>query len=180
MTNLQVSEDILPLGQFKTHASQLLKSINTNNRTIVITQNGKPAGVVMSPTDRLNSQARFILAVQQGLNDEQAGRVIDDEQLDAVLERELPTAWSYAGANAQLTTLSPLHWLPSSRDCESILFILLFKTIRCAVIGCAEQSEAHRSRMMRLLRSAHPMALSNWFENTYIYMHNTKHGAFYL
>lgn len=92
MTNLQISEDILPLGQFKAHASALLKSINTNNRAIVITQNGKPAAVVLSPSefDRLNSQARFIIAVQQGLNDEQAGRVIDDDELDAILERELP------------------------------------------------------------------------------------------
>lgn len=93
MTNLHISEDILPLGQFKTQASQLLKSINSNNRAIVITQNGKPAAVVLSPTefDRLNTQARFIFAVQQGLNDEQAGRVIEDDELDALLERELPT-----------------------------------------------------------------------------------------
>jgi len=92
MSNLQISEDILPLGQFKTHASQLLKSINSNNRAIVITQNGKPAAVVLSPNefDRLNAQVRFISAVQQGLNDEQAGRVIDDDELDAILERELP------------------------------------------------------------------------------------------
>jgi prevent-host-death family protein len=93
MTNLQISEDILPLGQFKAHASQLLKSININNRAVVITQNGKPAAVVLSPHefDRLNAQDRFILAVNQGLNDEQAGRVIDDDDLDAILERELPT-----------------------------------------------------------------------------------------
>jgi prevent-host-death family protein len=92
MTNLQISEDILPLGQFKTHASQLLKSINANNRTIVITQNGKPAAVVLSPNefDRLNTQARFISAVQQGLNDGQAGRVFDNDELDDILERELP------------------------------------------------------------------------------------------
>ena len=90
MSNLQISEDILPLGQFKTHASQLLKSINNSNRSIVITQNGKPAAVVLSPGefDRLNAQARFISAVQQGLNDDQTGRVINDDELDAVLERE--------------------------------------------------------------------------------------------
>jgi prevent-host-death family protein len=93
MSNMQISEDILPLGQFKTHASQLLKNLNSNNRAIVITQNGKPAAVVLSPNefDRLNAQARFISAVHQGLNDEQAGRVIDDEELDIILERELPT-----------------------------------------------------------------------------------------
>ncbi|MEI7994301.1 MAG: type II toxin-antitoxin system Phd/YefM family antitoxin [Methylococcaceae bacterium] len=90
MSNLQISEDILPLGQFKTHASQLLKSINSSNRSIVITQNGKPAAVVLSPGefDRLNTQAKFIFAIQQGLNDEQAGRVNNDDELDAILERE--------------------------------------------------------------------------------------------
>lgn len=93
MTTLQISEDILPLGQFKSHASQILKGLKVNNRPIVITQNGKPAAVVLSPVefDRLNEQAHFIAAVQQGMDDEQAGRSISDDELTAHLERELPT-----------------------------------------------------------------------------------------
>jgi predicted transcriptional regulator len=49
--------------------------------------------VALSPGefDRLNAQARFISAIQEGLNDEQAGWVIDDDELDAILERESPT-----------------------------------------------------------------------------------------
>ena len=68
-----------------------LKSINSSNRSIIITQNGKPAAVVLSPSefDRLNAQSRFISAVQQGLDDVQAGRVIDDDSLDAVLEHKI-------------------------------------------------------------------------------------------
>ncbi|MDT4332440.1 type II toxin-antitoxin system Phd/YefM family antitoxin [Methylomonas sp. MED-D] len=91
MSTIQVSEDILPLGQFKTQASALIKSINSSNRSIVITQNGKPAAVVLSPSefDRLNSQARFVSAVRQGLDDIQAGRVIEDEQLAEVLEHKI-------------------------------------------------------------------------------------------
>ncbi|MCX7099928.1 MAG: type II toxin-antitoxin system Phd/YefM family antitoxin [Methylobacter sp.] len=87
MSTLQVSEDIVPLGQFKTQASALLKSINSSNRSIIITQNGKATAVVLSPSefDRLNAQSRFISAVQQGLDDIQAGRVIDDDMLDDVL-----------------------------------------------------------------------------------------------
>ena len=83
MNELQVAEDILPLGHFKTHASALLKCIKINNRPIVITQNGKPAAVVLSPAefDRLNEQSRFSLAVRQGLDDEQEGKLIDDEVL---------------------------------------------------------------------------------------------------
>ena len=91
MNELQVAEDILPLGHFKTHASALLKGIKINNRPIVITQNGKPAAVVLSPAefDRLNEQARFSLAVRQGLVDEQEGRLINDEDLDNLLDEAL-------------------------------------------------------------------------------------------
>ena len=90
MTSIQISEDILPLGQFKAHASQILKGLKGSNRPIVITQNGKPAAVVLSPAefDRLNEQARFIAAVRQGMADEEAGRFISDEELTAHLERE--------------------------------------------------------------------------------------------
>ncbi len=91
MSTIQISEDILPLGQFKIQASALLKSINSSNRSIIITQNGKPAAVVLSPSefDRLNTQPRFLSAVQQGLEDVQAGRVIDDDMLDVVLEGKI-------------------------------------------------------------------------------------------
>jgi len=88
MAELQVAEDILPLGHFKAHASALLKGINLSNRPLIITQNGKPAAVVLSPAefDRLNEQARFSAAVRQGLDDEQAGRLVEDEALDALLQ----------------------------------------------------------------------------------------------
>ena len=91
MFTIQISEDILPLGQFKIQASALLKSINSSNRSIIITQNGKPAAVVLSPSefDPLNTQSRFLSAVQQGLEDVQAGRVIDDDMLDVVLEGKI-------------------------------------------------------------------------------------------
>ena len=98
MSTLHTSENIFPLDQFKNQASTLLKSINSNNRSIVITQNGKPAAVVLSPGefDRLNAQAQFISAIQQGLNDVQAGRVIEDEMLDDVLERKIARNYEVA------------------------------------------------------------------------------------
>ena len=88
MTELQIAEDILPLGQFKANASALLKGMNSTHRAIVITQKGKPIAVVVSPAeyDRLNEQSRFIAAVRQGLEDEQAGRLIDDEVIDDILQ----------------------------------------------------------------------------------------------
>ena len=91
MSKIQISEDILPLGQFKTQASQLLKKINQDNRAVVITQNGKPAAVMLSPNeyDRLNNQCQFLAAMQEGLNDEQSGRIIEDDALDSLLDSNL-------------------------------------------------------------------------------------------
>jgi PHD/YefM family antitoxin component YafN of YafNO toxin-antitoxin module len=54
----------------------------------VITLNGKPAAVVMSPReyDRLTYRARFLRSVEEGMAAADAGRVIDDAELGRRLE----------------------------------------------------------------------------------------------
>jgi predicted transcriptional regulator len=54
---------------------------------MVITQGGKAAAVLISPEeyDRLNYEAHVVAAIEQGLADADAGRVVDDEDLDGVL-----------------------------------------------------------------------------------------------
>ena len=49
-----------------------------------VTQNGKAAAVLISPSDfdLLTEQARFVDAVQKGLADVQDGRMLSDEDLD--------------------------------------------------------------------------------------------------
>lgn len=49
MRKINVAEDIIPIGEFKTHASELLRQLHTTRRPLVITQNGKPAAVVITP-----------------------------------------------------------------------------------------------------------------------------------
>ena len=51
MRKINVAEDIIPIGEFKTHASELLRKMHTTGRPLVITQNGKPAAVVISPEE---------------------------------------------------------------------------------------------------------------------------------
>jgi predicted transcriptional regulator len=53
-----------------------------------VTQNGKAAAVLLSPEefDRLTSQAHFISAVQEGLDDAEAGRAISDAELGRKLD----------------------------------------------------------------------------------------------
>ena len=85
---LQISEDILPIGDFKTHAGRVLRRLRADGRPVVITQHGRPAGVLVSPDeyDRLRERERFVEAVQEGLADADAGRVITNEELGARLD----------------------------------------------------------------------------------------------
>lgn len=51
MKKLSVSEDIIPVGEFKSGISRYLKSLRETGRPLVITQNGRPAGVLLSPNE---------------------------------------------------------------------------------------------------------------------------------
>lgn len=91
MKPLHVSQDIVPVGAFKAQASRLLRRLRDERRPIVITQNGKPAAVLVTPEefDRLREHSQFLDAVNAGLADSAAGRLTDDEALDAELDRAL-------------------------------------------------------------------------------------------
>ena len=56
---------------------------------IVLTQNGKAAGVLLSPAefDRLTERARFLSAIDEGLEDEREGRVVSHEEVVAEMKR---------------------------------------------------------------------------------------------
>ncbi len=88
MNPIHISQDIVSLSDFKNHASKMLHLVQDNNQSIVITQNGRPAGVLISPAefDHLSQQCRFLDAVQNGLNDVKLGHVLSDKELDKALD----------------------------------------------------------------------------------------------
>ena len=87
MKPINISENIVSLSDFKNKASRMLHEIQSSHRPFVITQNGKAAAVLISPSDFdfLIEQARFVDAVQRGLTDVQNGLVLSDEDLDKEL-----------------------------------------------------------------------------------------------
>lgn len=87
MKPIHISENIVSLSDFKNKASRMLHEIQSSHRPFVITQNGKAAAVLISPSDFdfLTEQARFVDAVQRGLTDVQNGLVLSDEDLDKEL-----------------------------------------------------------------------------------------------
>ena len=91
MAAIHVSEDIVSLSEFKNNASKMLRQVMSSHRPVVITQNGKAAGVLISPAefDHLTERARVIAAIEAGLADVKAGRVVDDEDLRGHLDEAL-------------------------------------------------------------------------------------------
>ena len=87
MKQLNISQDIISLSDFKNKASKMLHNVQTSHRPLVITQNGKAAAVLISPSDfdLLTEQARFADAVNRGLSDIEHGRILPDEDLDNIL-----------------------------------------------------------------------------------------------
>jgi antitoxin YefM len=85
---IRVSDGIVPVGEFKAHASKLIRAMRESRRPIVITQNGRPAAVVMLPEeyDELTERRRFVAAVDAGLDDARAGRLVEDDDLDRELD----------------------------------------------------------------------------------------------
>ena len=83
MRPINIYQNIISLSEFKNKATKMLNEIQSSHRPLVITQNGKAAAVVISPSDfdLLIEQARFFEAVQRGLEDVQNGRVLPDEDL---------------------------------------------------------------------------------------------------
>jgi len=87
MKPMSISQSIVSLSDFKNKASGMLREIQSSRRPLVITQNGKAAAVLISPSDfdLLTEQARFVDAVQRGLADVQEGRMLPDEDMDKEL-----------------------------------------------------------------------------------------------
>ncbi len=90
-SGLKVAEDIVPLGEFKAHLSERLRGLRASRRPLVVTQNGRATAVVLSPEafDQLTSQARFVRAVNRGLEQADAGEVMDHDEVFRRIEAQL-------------------------------------------------------------------------------------------
>lgn len=84
----QIAEDIVPIGELKAHLSEQIRTLRGRRRPLVVTQNGKAAAVMLAPEDFdwLTTRGRFVAAVHDGLGDLDAGRIVSDEDLSGRLD----------------------------------------------------------------------------------------------
>ena len=83
MRDIVISSDIIPVGQFKSSLAKYLKEIQEKKNSLIITQNGKPAGVLISPSefDELRQTKLFIDSISRGLSNSEKGEKYTVSQL---------------------------------------------------------------------------------------------------
>mgnify|MGYP001570534180 CR=1 FL=1 len=83
MRPIELMRDVLPMAKFKTRASEMIHRVRQDKRPLVITLNGEPAAVLISPEDydRRVYAERVREAIHEGLADVKAGRTISDDDL---------------------------------------------------------------------------------------------------
>ena len=89
MRNITVASDIIPVGEFKSSIAKYLKEIQEKKNSLIITQNGKPAGVLISPSefDELRQTKLFIDSISRGLSDSEKGKMYTTSQLKKELKK---------------------------------------------------------------------------------------------
>lgn len=82
MPNINTAEDIISLSDFKANASKMIKKVAETHRPVIITQNGRAAGVLLSPAeyDELTYRTKFMATVEEGLRQADKGELIPDDQ----------------------------------------------------------------------------------------------------
>ena len=88
MRLIQLSSDVVPIGEFKSQAASYLERLRSTGHPIVITQNGKPAGVLLSPAefDKLQYKEALLESIDKGVADLDAGKSMDTEELERRLQ----------------------------------------------------------------------------------------------
>ena len=89
MKIISVSNDIVPLSEFKTSISKWLKNVQNTGHPLIITQNGRPAGILLSPSeyDDLIHNKLFIDSVNRGISDVDTGNVYNSKELRDELKK---------------------------------------------------------------------------------------------
>ena len=90
-SSLQVSQDIIPIGELKAHLSERIRALRDRRRPLVVTQNGRATAVLLSPEefDRLTQQERFVAAVNEGLAQVERNETVTHDEVKRILSERL-------------------------------------------------------------------------------------------
>jgi len=88
---MHLSQDIKPISYLKAKTADVINSVNENQRTIIITQNGEAKAVVQDIRSYENTQntLNLLKLILQSENDITEGKVTSQDEMFENLEKKL-------------------------------------------------------------------------------------------
>jgi prevent-host-death family protein len=83
-------------AELSQRAAEIVKRVHDTGEAVVVVQDGQPAAVLVDAEEfaLLREHKRFVAAIEEGLADASAGRVLSTQDLKKSLETEFgPIAW---------------------------------------------------------------------------------------
>ena len=89
-----MEDDIVPLATFRANAAELMRRVNDEDRPVVITQRGRPVGVVVSPAEyeRFVYERDVVHRVWRRLEAAEGGDLIDEDEAWATVEAAIASS----------------------------------------------------------------------------------------
>jgi len=86
-----LSQDIKPISYLKAKTANVIRDVNENQRTIIITQNGEAKAVVqdIKSYENLQNSLNLLKLIVQSENDIENNRIIEQEEMFNNLEQKL-------------------------------------------------------------------------------------------
>lgn len=86
-----LSEDIIPVSEFKKNAASYLQDIRVRNRSVILTQNGHSAAIVVSPEvfEKMQYERDLFAAIAKGEQEIEEGKSFSHEEVFQTLYSRL-------------------------------------------------------------------------------------------
>ena len=83
-----LSQDLVPVNEFRANMATYLQKVTESGRPVVLTHRGRAAAVLVDPAllDEIEEAREVVLKVMQGLDDGAAGRTVTSRELFSELE----------------------------------------------------------------------------------------------
>jgi prevent-host-death family protein len=88
---MHLSQDIKPISYLKAKTADVINSVNENQRTIIITQNGEAKAVIqdIKSYENLQNSLNLLKLIVQSENDIENNEVIEQDKMFENLEQKL-------------------------------------------------------------------------------------------
>jgi prevent-host-death family protein len=88
---MHLSQDIKPISYLKAKTADVINSVNHNQRTIIITQNGEAKAVVqdIKSYENLQNSLNLLKLIVQSENDIENNNIVEQDEMFKTLEQKL-------------------------------------------------------------------------------------------